>query len=1362
MNFNTQNILRLARKPVLIGGAIFILLSIVNNTLSYVLFRSVQQQERSEALSVAAASRDQLQTSLLYALSASRALELLAERTDVQHDFDSVAIKIMETFKSIDAVELAPDGIVQQVYPYEQNKKVLGFNILTNPVQQKEALAAIEKHEAVFAGPVTLVQGGVGVVGRQPIFKQNNEGQKVFWGFSLVIIRIESALRVAQIDELESKGYAFQLSRMDSLTHTENIFAGTISGVTDPISVPIHLPNNEWILSIYPHKGWNAWMKTFPFFFIGFLFSALCGIFTWFIARQPEKLQQLVDKKTLEVLANEERYRSISDVTSDYLFSSFLDEHGGLQHRWLDGAFEEITGYTREEYIAQGGWRSTLHPDDVHRDNESFQQLLSNHKTITELRTIAKKGNIVWVRVYAHPIWDNNKHKLIGIHGAVQNITERKQAEESLRESEERYRTLFETSQDGISLIGLDGAILFVNKKKAEIFGYTNPSDLVGKNGFALLHPDEVQKGKAMIDLLMSGKQVSNYEIRSVRSDGSSFIAEYNVSLIKDSAGTPLYFMDVVRDVTERKYIEEQLLQSEKRFRTLVEGMNEALIQVDLDDTILYVNNRFCSLSGYTRDEVTGQIGHTFLFNEHDGALIKEKNELRKQKIWDSYTVRLKRKDGSHIWVYISGAPLSDADGNIVGSFGVFTDITEQKISELAVQKNMLRLNAVNKIMETVTHGDELEKIFDEALAALEAALDTNRSAILLADQNGTMHFTSWHNLSEPYRTAADGHSPWKAGDPSIHTIIVSDVEQDQTLHALLKSIIDEGIRSLIFVPLLYKGTLIGKFMIYYAQVSHPDSHDIEFAETIAGHVAVAISKKNAEETLRDNEQRYRLLADNMTDVVWTLDLQTQRFTYVSPSVFLLRGYTPDEVMTQSMQESLTPDSFQKVTENLSLALKLHSEGKPLPGGRYLELEQPCKDGTTVWTEVSTVLLSGDNGRIGKVIGVSRNIMERKRTEQAMLQTQKIESLGVLAGGVAHDFNNILQAILGHATIALKKVGEEHSASTNIHKLESAAQRAADLTRQLLAYSGRGKFIITNINCNDILSENIHLFEVSVPKNVRLEFFPAPDLPSIAADPGQIQQIVMNLIINAGEAIGIVPGTISISTFHKILTEKDVIAWSHAGKHPDPGHVVMVEVKDNGSGMSQETLTKIFDPFFTTKFTGRGLGLAAVLGIIVGHKGGIQVESSLGKGTTFRIAFPVSSYQQKILRREEPSTAHPIGDVLIIDDEKMLIEITEEYLQEKNIRLFSSTTGEDGIALYKKEQHNIAVVLLDLSMPGMSGQETYKHLREINPNVKVILTSGYSEDHALELFGISGLSGFIQKPYHPDILYQELLKHLVA
>jgi two-component system cell cycle sensor histidine kinase/response regulator CckA len=390
---------------------------------------------------------------------------------------------------------------------------------------------------------------------------------------------------------------------------------------------------------------------------------------------------------------------------------------------------------------------------------------------------------------------------------------------------------------------------------------------------------------------------------------------------------------------------------------------------------------------------------------------------------------------------------------------------------------------------------------------------------------------------------------------------------------------------------------------------------------------------------------------------------------------------------------------------------------------------------------------------------ILRDSSERRRAEDERLkflsqiqQTQKLESLGVLAGGIAHDFNNLLMAVLGHADLALDSLPSASEARDDLAEIRAAAQRATELCKQMLAYSGKGRFVIQPVEMQKVVEEMLHMLRVSISKNSILKLNFSPNLPSVDADASQLRQVVMNLVVNASEAIGERSGVITIST-GAMDCDRAYLSEAWLDEQLPEGMYVFIEVADTGSGMDAETRTRIFDPFFTTKFTGRGLGLAAVLGIVRGHRGAIKVYSELGRGTTFKVLFP-AGHRAEV--REPGSLVRGIyegkGTVLLVDDDESVRAVGRKMLERIGFTVVTASDGAEAIARFRERADDIICAIVDLTMPHVDGAETFRELRRMRSGVRVILSSGYNEQDVTQRFVGKGLAGFIQKPYQLSTL----------
>ena len=393
-------------------------------------------------------------------------------------------------------------------------------------------------------------------------------------------------------------------------------------------------------------------------------------------------------------------------------------------------------------------------------------------------------------------------------------------------------------------------------------------------------------------------------------------------------------------------------------------------------------------------------------------------------------------------------------------------------------------------------------------------------------------------------------------------------------------------------------------------------------------------------------------------------------------------------------------------------------------------------------------LLDEVSGLATLVIESERRDAALRASEEVVRQMQKLDSLGLLAGGIAHDFNNLLATMLGNLNLAERKLSVVSPAMPYLRTLESTVLRAADLAKQMLAYSGRGRFVIKGVDLSQVVQEVTHLLAVALPKSVVLRFDLAPDLPIVEADVAQLQQVVMNLVTNAAEAIGDRDGTVSVTT-GVVDVDGDDVTTTFVGPPMTPGRYVTLEVSDSGCGIAPDVLPKIFDPFFTTKRSGRGLGLCAMIGILRGHHAGLDIDSEPGKGSTFKVYFPAGARDVDAV--PPPVAAGPFavprGIALVVDDEVSLRRLLAEMLREQGFQVLEAANGLEAVAFVQEHRSAVTLVLMDMTMPKMNGEEAFRAIRSLEPRLPVILCSGYNEQEAVQRFLGKGLAGFLQKPF---------------
>jgi len=514
--------------------------------------------------------------------------------------------------------------------------------------------------------------------------------------------------------------------------------------------------------------------------------------------------------------------------------------------------------------------------------------------------------------------------------------------------------------------------------------------------------------------------------------------------------------------------------------------------------------------------------------------------------------------------------------------------------------------------------------------------------------------------------------------------------------------------------------------------------------------------RKQSEENLRQSLQRLQNMSDAAGAYLWEIDTDMV-YTYVTGQSAKVKGLPPEALLGHTPMEFMPAEDIHPVGEIVSRAIAEKSNFR-------LQHRDITPAGEVWWEEVYGTVFCDESGTVIGLRGTGMSINDRKRAdeerltlERQLLHAQKLESLGVLAGGIAHDFNNILTAIIGNAELAMMRLNPESPALENLTRIEKAAARAADLARQMLAYSGKGKFVVEHIDLNRLVQEMGHMLEVSISKKVVLRYNLTKSLPTVNVDATQIRQIIMNLVINASEAIGDTSGVIAITTGFLECNEAYLQEFWLTDPIPE-GLYVSLEIADTGCGMDKGTLAKIFDPFFTTKFTGRGLGMAAVLGIVRGHKGAIKVYSEPAKGSSFKVLLPAGEKPTALFNGETANDAwRGCGVALLVDDEETVRAIGGEMLRELGFEVITATDGRDAVAKYAA-RNDICLVILDLTMPHMDGEQCFRELRQMDPNVKVIMSSGFSEHEVIQKFAGKGLAGFVQKPYKLSALQEAIKK----
>lgn len=722
--------------------------------------------------------------------------------------------------------------------------------------------------------------------------------------------------------------------------------------------------------------------------------------------------------------------------------------------------------------------------------------------------------------------------------------------------------------------------------------------------------------------------------------------------------------------------------------------------------------------------------------------------------------------------------PIFSSSGTVLGLFAMYyqTQINPEPqdlelleiasyLAGIAIQRNRSNqlLDRQKQVSELIARGAPLQEILDTLVNFIEEySSDSIGSILFLNEDRLTVRCVSAPNLPLDYIRAVNGASIGeKSGSCGTamylkKPVIVEDIEHDPLWEDYKDFALEFSLRACWSMPILSRtGDVLGSFGVYYLEPRSPDPSDLKLLEVVTHLASIAIERHRYEEAVQFNEAKYRKISEMTSDYVFVRQIGKDGIKPIWSlgAVQSLTGYSEEEFRKVNWKHFTHPDEIKMHQSDLRKLLRGQS--------MITERRLITRDGDVRWMRFySRPEWDEKIKKVTQIFTVAQDITEEKQAEEArialerrLLEAQKLESLGVLAGGIAHDFNNLLVGILGNAELALLDVEAGSPVRETIEQIELAAHRAAELTRQMLAYSGRGRFVVQTVNLNALLEEMASLLRVSLSKNATLSYRLDPLAPLITADATQIRQVIMNLIVNASDAIGNKVGLINLVTKVIWLDRKTLSEKLHVFDLPE-GPYVSLEVRDSGAGMPPETLSRIFEPFFSTKSTGRGLGLSAVQGIIRSHKGILKVESEPGVGTVFKIMLPCTT-EQTVNPAEVAGNQKAVenrtmnGTILVIEDEAPVRSVIQRSLQKFGYDLIIAEDGLIGLELFKQNQAKIDCVLLDMLMPKMNGQQVYTELIKLAPSVKIILMSGYSEQEITVQFGSNSLKGFVQKPFSP-------------
>ncbi|NTV46450.1 MAG: PAS domain S-box protein, partial [Chlorobiales bacterium] len=1080
-------------------------------------------------------------------------------------------------------------------------------------------------------------------------------------------------------------------------------------------------------------------------------------------------------------------------------------------------SFGNMLGYTAEEMCQLYAWDWEANYPTQEQFLEKWPELPTTSDTV-ETHHRRKDGTIYDVEVSWNPMTWRGQQLLYCV---CRDITERKRADEALRESEELYRSTLKASPDSIAIYDLEGRIRIVSPSKLKLLGYTREEDIVGRSIQDFVHPKDHDRIRFDIGRVLQGISIGVNEYTAIHADGRAFTVESNAEVIRDTAGNPTGMVVITRDITERKRIENALRQSERNYRQIFNATNEAIfLHNGVTGNLLDVNDTMVRMYGYeTKEEVLRRDRKDFIANEPPYTYEESLGRIRLaiEQGPQVFEWRAKKKNGNLFWVEVS---LRSAEiGGERCVLAVVHNITERKRAEEALRESEERFR---RIFYTSPDAIIISRVEDGLF------VDINPSVTRLADY-----------------TRED-----MIGKTSYEVNIWADSEDRQELVRRLK---DVGYCDNYESQFRRKDGSIGLGLVSACVML---LQGVPYIVSITRDIT---ERKRAEEALKESEERFRRIFYTNPDAIIITRAEDGRFVDINPSVTRITGYTREDAIGKTSievniwanlkdrQELISRLKETGYYENFELGVRRKDgsigiglmsacmmllEGVPhivsitrdiseykraeeeirklsevvrqspvsvvitgtdgaisyvnpkfsevtgytleevkgqnprilksgvtppeeykilwdtITGGKVWQgrFHNKKKDGGLFWEDATISPIFDKNRQITHFLAIKEDISHNIALEQQLRQAQKMEAIGHLAGGVAHDFNNLLLVIKGFSDLVLRKIAPENPNYEHIQQIQRAGDRAAELTRQLLAFSRKQILQPKILDLTALLKDMEKMLRRIIGEDIDLFTIYEDDLYQVKADPGQIEQVILNLAVNARDAMPS-GGKLTIESHNACLDE----AYVKANEGSAIGHYAMIAITDTGIGIDKQTQAHIFEPFFTTKDVGKGtgLGLSTVYGIIKQSGGNIWVYSETGIGTTFKIYLPSIDDAGEMPKQHTKSKNAIRGTetILIVEDEDVVCELLKTGLEDLGYKTFNAYSGPKALELIEKHSEEIHMLLTDVVMPEMSGRELADKVEVRYPNIKTLFMSGYTDSEIVHHSVLDEGVAFIQKPF---------------
>ncbi len=1055
----------------------------------------------------------------------------------------------------------------------------------------------------------------------------------------------------------------------------------------------------------------------------------------------------------------EEKYSSALATTSDAVV--IADPHGIV--KVFNPGAERMLGYSSDEVVGSSVTRFC--PEGRQEEQGALLETVIAGTSATRLETerLTRDGRLIPVEMSIN-LQRDDAGRLLGSVAILRDISERREAERALRESE---RILDDTGR--LAQIGgwehdlVTGEAVWT-RALYDIFGLDFGSRPPGTNEHLGYYPPEhravLERGYERA--LCEGVPF-DLELQVHKCTGELiWCRAYGEPVIENGACVKM--RGTFQDITARREAELAKGESERRILTLMSNLPGMAYRCPNkpDWPMEFVSQGAIDLTGYAASEISGP-GSTVKYGQmiHPDDRTAVWTAVQQAVSEDRHfevTYRILRKDGTERWVWERGQAVPIDDNTPAALEGFIADVTDATLAERELERTLAEarkreaetkalLDGASAVLESQTFEESVRRIFDACCRATGA--ESGQVALLSEDgsqsealflEAGGMPCTVDRDLPMPIR----GLRETAYRDNKV-------VWENDFMESQWFSHMPEGhmaMRNVMFAPLAIKGQVVGVLGLANKPVDFNDN-DARVAGAFGNLAAVALEHSQSDEQLRASEEEYRLLAENTADCIWVCDLEAT-LQYINPASMAMFGYEPEEMVGMKLGQYCDEENGRKLGDTISGALSRFPDATTAT----VEVQILRRDGTPLDVEIKGRLLLDDEGRPGLLQGVTRDVSERKQAEaererlqSQLAHSQKMESVGQLAGGVAHDFNNMLQVILGNTELALRRIGADDELRGDLNEVRSAAERSADLTRQLLAFARKQTVTPKVMDLSDTVGGMLKMLKRLIGEDIDLSWSPASGLWPVKLDPSQVDQILANLCVNARDAIE-GTGKVAIRTGNEEVRDYEARPGDDG---PPPGSYVTLSVSDDGCGMDEETLKRIFEPFFTTKGVGRGtgLGLSTVYGIVRQNEGYVTVTSEPGRGTTFTVYLP---RHEGSIEEIESTKAHELprgaGEmVLVAEDETTILDLCAAVLRQLGYHVLTASSPLEALGVAASHEGKIDLLMTDVIMPEMNGRDLAQGLLARRPEMKVLYMSGYTADVVSSRDMMDDGACFIQKPF---------------